>query len=263
MFLDDKAHERFLEILFQDRNKRYGAFFLRRTYSRRVFYGTLVAVGSVLLLLLFPYIIEALKPGPKIDLSNKYIPVAMAELPEPPSQQLTYEPQIKMPEKTIPVVIKDSVAPEQKKTEKQERNEPNPKADTSGSTAGPPGGGNGTQAGTGPYGGAGSIILPIVPGGKGGGKDQMIQDWTNYVRSNLQLPQAARKKGLTGMVTVRLFITKDGSVANASIKRSVAPELDQAALDFVYAMPKWKPGISNGWPAVTPLDLPVDFRLAK
>jgi periplasmic protein TonB len=260
VFLDDKAHERFLEILFENRNRSYGAFFLRRTYSRRVMIGTIATVVSVVFILLMPYIVDALRPKPRFDLNTKYIPVVVDEFPAPPGQ-MAYMPEFEVPKETLPEITRDTVREERKDPPKPVTNQPNPNADTAGKNNGPPGGA-GIAGGAGPY-GAGVNTLPIPPGGKGGNIKQMIMDWTDYVRTHLRYPEEAKRKGIKGKVIVNVNIAKDGTVMDARIRQSVSPELDKAALDMVNAMPKWQPAIRNGWPAVQPLDLSVDFGLVK
>lgn len=260
MFLDDKPHERFLEILFENRNKHYGAFFLRRTYSRRVLTGVALTVGGVLFLLLLPYIMEALRPKPEFNM-DRYIPVMMEDFPEPPGH-LAYQPEIEEPEEeTVPQITADSVPAEPRRPEKPVQNEPRPGLDTTGKKNNEPGGGN-DNPNAGPY-GAGVSAYAIVPGGAGGNLRQLNDDWTNYLRTHLHYPPDAKRKGIRGTVWVSFFVETDGSVVNATIKSGVSPELDKAALDMVNSMPKWKPSISNGWPAVQPFTLPVDFRYAK
>lgn len=255
MFLDDKAHERFLDILFENRNKSYGAFFLRRTYSMRVLAGMLVSIGAIVLIALSPYIADWLRPRPEFDANVTYIPVTMDDFSPPPGQ-LSYVPKIQEPENTIPKVIEDSVPPEPKEIIPPQPDNTN-KTDTSGTSSKPPGGGGPED--NGPFYGEGVNSTAVPPGGKGGSIRQITEDWRNYVIEHLRYPPDAKRKGIKGTVEVVVDIAKDGSVKNVRIKKGLTPELDKAALDMIQAMPKWSPAIVNGYPKVQPLTLTLTF----
>lgn len=82
-----------------------------------------------------------------------------------------------------------------------------------------------------------------------------------WLASHLQYPAVAAENGVQGKVIVRFVVGKDGSVSQASVVRSVDPALDREALRAVNAMPKWNPGMNNGQPAAVWFTLPVTFRL--
>lgn len=67
-----------------------------------------------------------------------------------------------------------------------------------------------------------------------------------YITDNLQYPDEAKEKGISGNVRVSFIIDKDGSVIDAKVIESVDPNLDKEAIRLIRSMPKWKPGIRNG-----------------
>ena len=81
-------------------------------------------------------------------------------------------------------------------------------------------------------------VMPSFPGG-----DEGLKNW---LKNNLRYPPSAANNGIQGRVIVQCIIEKDGSVTVEKIARNVDPELDKEALRLIQAMPKWKPGRSNG-----------------
>jgi protein TonB len=84
-----------------------------------------------------------------------------------------------------------------------------------------------------------------------------------WLGSHIQYPAAALENGIQGRVVIKFVVGKDGSVSQAQVVRGVDPSLDKEALRVVNAMPKWNPGMNNGQPAAVWYTLPVQFRLAN
>ena len=78
-----------------------------------------------------------------------------------------------------------------------------------------------------------------------------------FVKDNLRYP-----KGYTdgGRVIVQFVVDHDGTVADATVVRSVSPELDAEALRVVRSMPRWKPGTQDGKAVAVRFTLPVLFN---
>lgn len=97
--------------------------------------------------------------------------------------------------------------------------------------------------------------MPQFPGGQG----VMMK----YLAANIKYPASAVKAKKQGRVIIAFVIQKDGSVTNARIVKSVAPELDAEALRIVKAMPNWTPGTQDGKPVDVNYTIPVVFSLYK
>lgn len=82
-----------------------------------------------------------------------------------------------------------------------------------------------------------------------------------WLSSHLQYPAVAQENGIQGRVIVKFVVGRDGSVSQAQIARGVDPSLDREALRVVNSMPKWTPGMNNGQPANVWFTLPVTFKL--
>ena len=77
-----------------------------------------------------------------------------------------------------------------------------------------------------------------------GGQEGMM----SYMMQNMKYPKEAEKDKARGTVVVHFVVEADGSISNAHVPDSlkVHPALDAAAVQFVKAMPKWKPARLNG-----------------
>jgi protein TonB len=97
--------------------------------------------------------------------------------------------------------------------------------------------------------------MPEFPGGEPG--------LLKYINDNIKYPTTAIDNGIEGKVILRFVVSTDGSVKRIQILRSVDPLLDQEAIRVISQMPKWKPGKNNGTPAAVWFSVPVTFRISK
>lgn len=82
-----------------------------------------------------------------------------------------------------------------------------------------------------------------------------------FLKTHIQYPEEAEKKGEQGRVIVKFIIDKNGKVTSPEIVRSVSPLLDKEALRVVSEMPNWIPGKNNGKVVSSYFTLPVFFTL--
>lgn len=92
-----------------------------------------------------------------------------------------------------------------------------------------------------------------------GGLDSMYA----YIVKNLKYPEAAKEKGIEGRVFVQFVIEKDGSISNVKILRGIGGGCEEAAVEMIKNMPKWKPGKQRGKPVRFQFVLPINFELPK
>ena len=95
--------------------------------------------------------------------------------------------------------------------------------------------------------------MPSYPGGMGA----LMQ----YLSSHIKYPVIAEENGIQGRVICTFVVERDGSITNVKIAKSVDPSLDKEAMRVVSSMPKWIPGKQNGSAVRVKYTLPVTFRL--
>lgn len=86
-------------------------------------------------------------------------------------------------------------------------------------------------------------------------------DVNSWLSSHITYPAVAAEIGVQGKVIVKFVVGRDGSVSQAQVLRGVDPALDREALRVVNSMPKWNPGMNNGQAANVWFTLPITFRL--
>ena len=95
--------------------------------------------------------------------------------------------------------------------------------------------------------------MPSFPGGNGA--------LMSYLSSHLQYPVVAQENGVQGRVVVSFVVERDGSISDVKIARSIDPSLDKEAVRVVKSMPKWNPGKQNGSAVRVKYNVPVSFKL--
>ncbi len=90
-----------------------------------------------------------------------------------------------------------------------------------------------------------------------GGENKLYK----FIFENLNYPDKARDRGVTGEAIVQFVVEKDGSITNIKIAQSVGYGIDEECIRVVQKMPRWKPGTVNGKPARFQYCLPFKFEL--
>lgn len=255
----------YLDIIYNNRNKFYGGYELRRNYNSRLKRAGGFVALALAAIISFSFVkvekeiekpIVYVKP---VDLSKiepivAVKPVAKIEPVAPP-------PKAKTIEYSIPKITPDhEVKPD-------EQLQPNDKLKTAvAGTANSDGDTILTDVGiSGPTGNGkpgGPVVAAAAPYHTF--VEQMpafIGDMGAYLSSHLQYPAAARETGIGGRVLVQYVVNEDGSISNATVVRSIGGGCDEEALRVIKNMPKWKPGRQNGIAAKVLYTQPITFRL--
>lgn len=95
---------------------------------------------------------------------------------------------------------------------------------------------------------------PVFPGG-----DAALM---KYLNDNIRYPQLAIENNIQGRVVVQFVVQKDGSIGQVKVARSKDPDLDKEAVRVVKSLPRFQPGKQNGNPVNVWFTLPVTFKLS-
>ncbi len=96
---------------------------------------------------------------------------------------------------------------------------------------------------------------PSFPGG-----NAALMQWLGQ---NIHYPAVAEENGIQGRVVVSFVVEPDGSISNVQVVRGVDPSLDKEAVRVCKQMPKWNPGKQNGQAVRVKYNLPVQFKLQQ
>jgi len=269
-----------LDLVFADRNKNYGAYELR-SKSSSIMTRALFVSGSLFILLCFSPLIYA-KLFPKEEVAVEIArPVDLTKVIHEMKPK-TPEPEKKVePAKADPVKVKTIALPSQvvvvnkvdiadPPTIKEIQNAvisnktqdgvvaPNAVlTDNKGS-----GDGNGTVK-EGTENGDPNAILTIggvdeYPEFNGGAKA-----WSKYMERNLRYPSRAQEEGAGGKVFVSFVVEKDGSITDVSVIKGIGFGCDEEAIKVIKKSPLWKPGKNKGVPVRVRYNMAINFQIAN
>lgn len=256
-----------LNIVFDKRNKEYGAFKVRQYAEKAVLIATIVAVALFVAAMAMPSLINALKGTSTEENTGdvlqdvELINIETLEATPPPPEfeppplrdEITFTPPEIVEEPTTEeVVTQDDFEEAEASTQTRE-----------GDTAGVDLSLLDTDEGdvTGDQGPPKIHIsverMPEFPGG-----DAAL---LKYLGENIKYPHVARENDIEGNVYVRFVVNEDGMVSNIEIQRGLSgcSECDQEVVRVLKRMPKWKPGMQGGQAVKVYFSLPVKFELAE
>jgi len=264
-----------LDVVFDGRNKAYGAYDLRKLSPRATNIGLFSASIAFVLLLLAP----AIARWAGIDLSSSEpveqileTEVVLSEPPpvneeEPPPPPPVEPPpprvdQVRMPEpKVVPA---EQVQDEEPPTVEQLK-----LADPGSKTI---------------EGDPNAEIRLDLPVGEGEidaevtetSSDQIFQSvevqpqppggmkaFMEWVGKNYDYPQAAIEAGVNGQVQVSFVVERDGSLTDIKVVRDLKYGTGDAAVKLLQRAAKWQPGVQNGRPVRVAYTLPIRLNLQQ
>lgn len=262
------------DLVFEQRNRAYGAYILRKNYGNNVRKAAYVGLAVFLLVLISPKILASLK-GNNLAFDNGEVNI----MPPPPVKETKkiFIPPPPPPKPELPKPIKTIAFTPPKVTNNEEIIEPEmPKMDEITAAVSTK-----TQEGE-------NINLPpvtaVVPPPpdpeevkKVDVEDNTIHDiitvqqlpefknglaaMYQFLSKNIVYPAVARENGIDGTVYVGFVVWKDGSIRDVHIKRPVAGGCSEEALRVVKLMPNWNPGKQNGKAVSVTFTIPVKFKL--
>lgn len=263
----------YLDILYDNRNKKYGGYDLRRNYAnraKRALYLVLLSTGMLSSIPVIAGILEG-ENVPQTPISYTQ-PTTIVQIIQP-----TEKPIIKPVAKDIQAApIKATVAIRILKIVPNDQVvDDAPKSiDSLGDrTAGLNnnlGSKDGLVADNGQKNGFGKIPtdLPVIdkpaiePVLVASEMPAFDGDLTAFLNHQIQYPEQARIRGEEGRTVVKFVVNEDGSISNAAVvATSKSKLLDAEAIRVVGAMPNWKPGKQQGKPVKVYFNLPITFKL--
>ena len=256
------ANEKFIvpafdEIVFETRNKEYGAYKLRTKYNRTVIVALVVGIVIIATAVITPYL-NAKALENRLRRAERQVEIKLENLDQPNDQVAPPPPPPPPPadvvqqQKYVPPVVVDSIKPEDVKQlmtaedaqvqvkdqevvevveVKQEVQEAEPEEV--------------------PF----VVVeeMPLYPGGD--------IELLKYIASHTTYPDIAKENNIQGRVIVRFCVTAKGGVSQVSIMKGVDAELDKEAIRVVNTLPAFKPGKQGGKPVPVWYMVRITFTL--
>jgi protein TonB len=251
----------FDEIVFEHRNKEYGAYELRKRYNKHMNTAFIIAISVFVISVSIPAIMDFLeKLAPveaetNVELTLVDAPPLDKDVPPPPPPPDPPPPVQETIKFTPPVVTEEPI---------DEKDIPPPQDEIK------------VQVGTETKEGTGDIELPTEGDGKEeveapqqiftiveqmpefpGGEEKLFE----YLGKNIKYPSMARENGITGTVYVTFVVEGNGEISDVKKLRGIGGGCDEEAMRVVKAMPAWKAGKQNGKSVRVQYNLPIKFTL--
>lgn len=96
-----------------------------------------------------------------------------------------------------------------------------------------------------------------VPASFPGGEAALIR----FVSTHTKYPEIDQEQGVQGTVMLRFKVDVDGSISSVTVRKSLSRTCDAAAMAVVRQLPRFTPAKSNGKPVPVWFNLPVKFQL--
>ena len=254
-----------LDIVFEGKNKTYGAYELRKSNTKTTVRALIIGAVLFSVLVAAPLIMSLLpdSSGDDDSLDTKIVTMKLPPKKEEPKKDLPPPPppppkvdQVKF---VKPVVAKAEEVTEEppKITEIKDKKLGNEtiKGDPDAELTVEPVG-NGPAAvveeDNSIYNTAGIEVKPDFPGG--------MEKFYKFVGNNYQTPE---EDGLKGKVYVTFVVEKDGSLTYIKVLRDIGYGTGKEAIRVLNKCPRWTPGEQNGKKVRVLYSLPITIQSAE
>ncbi len=264
-----------LDLVFENRNKAYGAYDLRKTYRKRLSIALIITAGVALLALGSSFLANSLKASnSKMDVKEVVLEAIKPEEekkpePPPPPPPKTEPPKVEMTKFTPPKIVKDEevkkedIPPEVEKLE-------DTKIDVV------------SQEGIKDEG----LATPaVVDEGKAVIEEKKEEDenkvfekveveasfpggereWRKYLERNLDANTPVDNGAAEGSytVTVQFIVDKEGNISDVKSLSSHGFGMEAEAVKVIKKGPKWIPAVQNGRQVKAYRKQPVTFVVSS
>jgi protein TonB len=246
-----------LDIVFDGRNKAYGAYDLRKTYQKRMVIA-LVSTASLLLVIFLGTVLANVMQNGKSEEAFDVIDTQMAEVkkdepppppPPPPPPAPPPPPEVNQIKFTPPKIVKDEeVKPDEKIEEIKEDQVISTKTVESENTnqiVQAPIDDNSKAVEMPKEDDENKVFTKVeveadYPGG--------TSAWRKYLSNNLDSEVPGSNGAPPGQYTVivRFIVAKDGSVTDVQAESSHGYGMEQESIRAIRKSGKWTPAIQNG-----------------
>lgn len=262
-----------LDLVFENRNKAYGAYELRKTYNKRITTALIITAGVFLLVFLASFIANNISSNTaKDDVKDVVLENIQQEEekkveppPPPPKQE---PPKVEMTKFTPPKIVEDQevkkedIPPEVEKLEDTKIDVTSQEGIKDEGLAAPPPD-EGKQVVEAPKVEDENKIFEKVeveaefPGGASG--------WRRYLERNLnaQVPSDAGAPTGSYTVVVKFIVDKQGNISDVKSLTSHGYGMEEEAVRAIKRGPKWTPAIQNGRNVNAYRQQPITFVVAE
>jgi len=261
-----------LDIIFDGKNKEYGAYELRKTYNRRLFKS--IAITTAVILLVFVGGMVSGRGRKKVENLMAAGPVQLTAVEKPVEPPPTPPP----PPKPQPVPVKTIAVTPPRIVPDDKADAPPPTVDEQADA----------KIGTVNTDGKiddGSVVAPPAPAGNGKVIEEPkkkeddgplmvveiesefpggVAAWSRFLHKNLNYPQDAINNEIEGQVMVQFIVDEQGNVSNVqAISGPDKGGLREEAVRVIKKSGSWTAAIQNGRKVKSYKRQPITFAMPK
>jgi protein TonB len=252
------------DIVFEKRNKEYGAYVIRKIYSKNVIIAVTITVVFLGLVIVYPRLVDLLTSRDEAPVENerKLTTVNLDQPPpitpnQPPPPKLDVPPPIKTIRYVAPKVTTEEVPEEEIPTQEELKH---------------------VEASTETQEGEEQVVFTEAvqevveekeedkiflaveqPAEFPGGMEAMYK----FIGKSIRYPASALRMGIEGKAFIGFVVDKEGNLTDIQIVKSLSADCDKEAIRVVKLMPPWKAGKQNGRAVRSRLVLPITFKITN
>ncbi len=276
----DLSSKEWRDIVFEGKNKEFGAYELRKESDARHNKAMIVVVIIIAIAFILPLIVNTVlpkadeRPEDVTEQTMVNLGEAVEDEPEPEEEQQRYEeekPEV-LPEEVLNTVKVTEIAivDDDKVTAEDEVKDADELKETT-TAFGQSDFDKGTDDRNVVLEHKDEIVveekkpvednkvftaveqMPQFPGGDGA--------LMKYIADHLKYPPVAMENNIQGRVVIQFVVTKTGKIGEVKVARSKDPDLDKEAVRVVKTLPDFIPGKMNGQSVNVWYTLPITFKL--
>ena len=284
----DIFKKEWLDVVFANRNKEYGAYDLRKFGPKATNFGLMIIVAVVFVLSAPKIFNIKVFPDKPVEVAPAITEVTLDDLviPEPEEEEEPLPPEEEEPQRIAqeppaedlirfpePKVVPSTQVKEEVVSQEEIKKENKTPAritlkGTKGASGVPTGefgpkkiegAITGSTTGT-PDGNPDKIFtaVEVNPDPVGG-----LAAFRKWVGDNYTYPSGAIDAGVKGQVVVSFVVERDGSLTDIKVVKDLSYGTGQAAINVLKKAKKWNPGIQNGRPVRVAFTLPITLNLQQ
>lgn len=253
----------FDEIVFEKRNKEYGAYKLRKGYTRTLGVGLVIGIVIICTVIITPFINAKVTQSNRQVKEERIVEIQMENLDQPTETVAAPPPpppppaeEVQAQTKYVPPVVVDSVKPEEE-VQFMTADEISIEVQDTEVTE--------------------EVVIQEVVAEEIEEEEEEIQPFIRveempefpggeiellkYINEHVVYPEVAKENNIQGRLTVQFCVKADGSIGEIIVLRGVDPELDNEARRVISELPKFKPGKQGGKAVPVWYTVPINFQL--
>ena len=265
------------EIVFEDRNKAYGGYFLRIWYEKNVTKAVIVTCAAFVVVAASIHFYYNLTAKPEevyvstlVDMTpteelqpeeKKKLPPPPPKVEQPTIEEVKFMPPIIKPDKLVAKeeqikeldsLLNTNISTKNVEGEKIEKYNFDEGEET------------GQIGGTGEKAQEVYLYAEVMPLFKGTStKEESNKAFNSFIQNRVIFPEDAKRRNVTGVVWVQYVVTKTGKVTDVEIVKGkgIDPSCDAEAVRVIKLLPDFSPPLQNGEPRSIKAYAKVKFNM--